>query len=141
MLNKYGRYLVTGPCGGLLYDLYKQKSNSNQSVHENVIENESERISEIIVSARQQGLSEITVEVSKDFADKLSMGGSIPIEGINISAEAKAKSTGNGKVLLSLKLNPDDTYLQIEKLARLHQDGILTDCEFSAAKQRLIEKL
>jgi hypothetical protein len=119
---------------GLIYDLHKEK-------FETVTEPESNRIRDIIIAAREQGLSEISVEVSKDFADTVSLEGEIPIEGVNTHVQAKAGTTKNGKVVLSLKLNPDDTYLQIEKLATLHKQGALSESEFTAAKQRLIDKI
>ncbi|HIF9262790.1 TPA: SHOCT domain-containing protein [Photobacterium damselae] len=125
---------------GLYFDISSlKKKDSHQP--ENITIDESERIREVIISAREQGLSEIIVEVSKEFADQFTMGGNIPIEGININAEAKASGSKNGKVLLSLKLNPDDIYFQIEKLARLHAKGILSDSEFTLAKKNLIEKI
>lgn len=136
-MNKYFKYALFG-FPAIIYDALKEDKAVEQT---DFLEPETEHIRDIIISAREQGLSEITVEVSKDFAAKLTAGGSIPVEGIIINAEAKAKKTKNGKVTLSLKLNPDNTYQQIEKLARLHKDGILSDEEFSAAKKRLIDKL
>lgn len=137
--SKWGKLLVTGPLVLPLYGMYKESSDGKNS--ETVDESEVDRIRDIIAEAREQGLSEINIEVSKCFADKCSIGASLPIEGVNISAEAKNKSENSGNVILSLKLNPDDIYNKIEKLARLHRDGVLSDKEFSAAKKRLIDKM
>jgi hypothetical protein len=133
MLRKIIKYSITG-VPGLIYDL--QKGN-----FETVTQSESSRINDIIKIARQEGLSEISVEMSKDFAEKLSLSGEVPIEGINVHANAESGITNNRKVVLSIKLNSDDTYLQIEKLARLHKQEILSESEFATAKQRLIDKL
>lgn len=133
------KYLIT-PTPVLLYDAYKKLASAEAEV-ESVVETELDYIKEVIVTAREQGLSEVSVEVSKNFAFKLGASGGIPVDGINVQANCNLDNSKNGKVVMTLKLNPDDSYSQLNKLAELHKEGVLTDSEYSEAKKRLIEKM
>ena len=133
------KYFI-GPTPALLYDAYKKLVSTEDEI-EGIAENELDYIKEVIVTAREQGLSEVTVEVSRGFAFKLGASGSIPVDGLNVQASCDLDNSKDGKVVMTLKLNPDDSYSQLKKLAELNKEGILTDNEYSEAKKRLIEKM
>lgn len=140
MLTKILKYSVIGGLPALVHDYYVEKKQEEFEKGTD-FKSESDYIREIIVSAREQGLSEISFDVSKDFSDKCSLGADIPIDGINIQAKAKAQNAKNGKIVLTCKFNPDDIFFQLGKLNKLYKEGALSETEFTASKARLIDKI
>ena len=66
--------------------------------------------------------------------------GTLPIE-LPINVSAKLNKNRAGQYCIKIKYLPMDKIDQIKRLAELHENGSLTDQEFSNAKKRIIERL
>ncbi len=53
-------------------------------------------------------------------------------------AAAEAAPTAPAEAAPEVEAPAEDPYEQLEKLGKLHQDGILTDEEFATAKAKLL---
>ena len=58
----------------------------------------------------------------------------------NEAAYEKGKAEGVATQEAPAESSGDDVYAQLEKLGELHKNGVLTDEEFAAKKQALLNK-
>ncbi|HIF9505220.1 TPA: SHOCT domain-containing protein [Photobacterium damselae] len=127
----------------LIYDHVKSSRNCENHTSSSISESEVNHINNLIEKAKSQGLSEITIDISKNLHDELSLGGNIPIPpDVNVDMKLKSDVSGGGKFQLRITFpSPDETIERLAQLKKLHESGVITDEEFSNAKARVIQNI
>lgn len=136
-----------GPLAGpLLYGLtnLQEKEKETPTLPQQVtgvIDNEFDRVNQLIEDGRKRGVSEIEIEISSDLADALSGKTEASFEGMSAGLGLEVKRNGAGKSVLKVKYLELGVTDQLRELHRLHQEGVLTADEFSQAKSKLLAKM
>ena len=118
----------------------------NSKHSSSITEEDSKHISQLIAKGREQGLEELEIKISKDLGTKLEASATLPIE-VPINASASLDKKTNGEYSIKVKYAPikasegDEKVKFLRELHKLHEDGILTDAEYTDAKKKAIEKL
>ncbi len=122
----------------LIYNAIKDWG-SNDST-EVVRAEELDRVQELIEKGREQGLSELDIEISHEFAAGFKAKAGATIESIPLNVTLKLKKSGNGKYIMKVKYLPKTYTDELRDLKKLNDDGVLTDDEFTQAKKRVLLK-
>ncbi|MCG6467337.1 SHOCT domain-containing protein [Vibrio parahaemolyticus] len=141
-MSKFWRYAIGGvPL--IIYDHIKTSSDGENHASSSISETEVDHINNLIEKAKLQGLTEITIDISKNLHDELSLGGNIPTpSGVNVDMKLKSDVSGDGKFQLRVTFPPpDETIERLAQLKKLHVSGAITDEEFTNAKARVIQSM
>ncbi|MEZ9908598.1 SHOCT domain-containing protein [Vibrio sp. 10N.261.51.A3] len=141
-MSKLVKYMLGG-LPYLIYDHMKSNEESNEVSASSITTDEVERINDAINNAKNSGAKEVSINISRNLHDELSLGGNIPnSSGLDVQMNLKSDTSGMGQCQLHIIfLEPDEHLDKLAKLKDLHQCGALTEEEFSNAKARVIERL
>ena len=134
---------LLGPGGWLIKEAVKKSLPTPQEkAPTNVVkEEEIERISKLIEHGRNQGLSEIDIEISSGLASSFSSKAGANLNGIPTDVACDLSKNSSGKYTMTVKYLPQSTTEKFRDLKSLYDDGIITEIEFSEAKSKIINQI
>lgn len=130
--------LMFGPLGHFVEELLTKDASEDVHDTDSVSETEVARIQKLIEDGRRRGVSNIEIEISEDFSRDLEVNAGTTLENIPISVGAKVNRNRDGKLILKVDYFPAELTDKIRELYQLHKEGMLTDEEFSTAKQKIL---
>lgn len=141
-MGKLGFFLGGVP-GWLIEEGFKTVSDSDAEKEstEAVREDEIERVLNLIEKGREQGLSEIEIEISHGLAKNFSTEAGAPIEGIPTSISCNIAKDANGKYMMKVKYLPKNAIDKLRDLKKLLDEQVLSEEEFVIAKSELLKQL
>lgn len=122
----------------LLYDAFTDEGTDSPA--EVVKEEELERVQELIEKGREQGLSELEIEISHDFAVGCKVEGGVTIDSVPANVTMDISKKRNGKYIMKVKYLPKTYTDDLRDLKKLVDDGVLTEEEFTQAKIKILSK-
>lgn len=139
-MSKLFKFAIGG-VPALVVDHYMTKNKAESRADSKISKTEVEHICEVIEKAKEQGLREITIEISSELSDEISITGNLPVDIGPVGATLGSKNSGNGKCQLHLVFSEKDALDKLEKLKTLYDSEAITQEEFEKAKLKVIESL
>jgi hypothetical protein len=134
-------WVIGGPIGYLAEELLKSDNDNDPHDSDSISENEVIRIQQLIENGRKSGVASIEIEISDSFARGLEINGQANVEAIPINVGTKIQRDRNGNFILKVEYLPAESIDKIRKLHQMYSEGILTEEEFTQAKQQALKSI
>lgn len=122
-----------------IYDELNKPLEDDSSVQ--IREEEIERVKILIKNGREQGLSEMSIKISRELSSKVSANGGAVLEGIPVNASIDATSDSNGDYVMHIKYVELGAIEKLKEIKSLYDNDILTESEFLEAKTKILNSL
>ena len=119
-------------------DLVTDNDTDNSNATEMVQEDELQRVQGLIEKGREQGLSELDIKISRNLASGFKGKAGTKIEGVPVDVTVDISKAHNGEYTMKVKYLPKTYTDELRDLKKLFDDGVLTEEEFTKAKQRVL---
>jgi hypothetical protein len=141
-MSKLLRYLVGG-APLMIYDHLNSSKEVKEISSSAISEDEVKHINQLIDNAKLRGTKELTINISSELHDEISLGGTIlEPSGVNPEMKLTSDTSGSGKCQLHIIFpTPDEGLEKLEQLNKLYEAGALNEEEYSNAKARVIQTL
>lgn len=140
-IMKYGLGPLVSPVsfGGLLE--LARESGAAEGGNSVIDDSEVNRIKKLIRHAKEQGLEEISIEISKDFARAFKSQIGFVLDGFPLNASIDADADKKGGFILNIKFLKITPAEEIASYHKLLKNKAITESEFSEIKQRIIHSI
>jgi hypothetical protein len=142
-MGKLG-WLIGGPLGWAIEEGAKAFSASEEmpvTATEAVREDEIARVIKLIEQGRNQGLTELEIQVSHGLARDFAVEGGAPVEGIPANIGFKIGQDASGSFVLKISYLPKSTVDKLRDLKKLYDENVISEDEFRLAKAELLKQL